>query len=144
MAFENEGVYPVDTSSDVGQFRVLAGDAVPSEIDEGNNTASYAYWSDDEIEVYLATSTSVTWAIYRAYFTLASQAAIESKSVKDYDLQVNLTYRADDLREIARMWFTRAKDEDNAAGTTDVFSLFDTVPQGKPHAEASPYRRDVY
>lgn len=102
------------------------------------------YWSDDEIRVYLAESSSVNWAIAKAYFALASQAAIESKSVKDYDLQVNLTYRADDLREIARLWESRAKADDDAAGLSEVFSLFDTVPSTPRHPEAAPYRKDIW
>lgn len=140
MTCDNQGQYPIDYSSDVGRFRVLAGDASGSPI--GDDLASFQYWSDAEIAVYLEDSSSVYWAIAKAYLALASQAAIESKSVKDYDLQVNLTYRADDLREMARMWEQRAKGDDAEKGLSEVFTLIDTVPPAPCHPEAAPYRKD--
>lgn len=122
----NKGIYPLDPTSDVGKFRLLIGDTesiplVPPETGFQN----YTMFSDAEIEVFLAQSEgSLPGAAYLAYLQLAASAAMESKSVSDFDLKIDLTKRATDLRLIAMTW----KDQWDA-DSADIFELFPTVPQ---------------
>lgn len=125
----NPGAVPVDLASNVGQFRALIGDLnyelyVPDEPGFG----SFEKFSDAEIEGYLAAGGgSIPRAIGFSYLYLAGQAALESRSVADYDLKVDTTKRAADLRAIAQFWFDRADEDDDASGANDIFETFDMV-----------------
>jgi hypothetical protein len=130
----NRGVAPLDPASEVGQMRLLLGDTsyvplAPPEVGFGN----YKLFSDDEITTFLVTATSQEGAAALAYLQLAGAAAMESRSVKDVDLQVDLTKRANDLRQIAAMWQGRAD-----AAAADVFELFDTVAPTTCTPELAP------
>lgn len=131
----NPGQWPVDLSSEVGQFRALVGDlnATPYDpVEPGYR--SFEKFSDAEIEGYIAAGGgSIPRGIGFSYLYLAGQAALESQSVKDYDLQIDNTKRAADLRAIAQMWFGRADDDDDSAGLNDVFEVFDTVSRCCSH-----------
>lgn len=117
----NRGIAPPDITTEVGKFRALVGDLSYTELDPPEaGFGNYSLFSDDEIKVFLDTSTSKEGAAALAYTQLAGAAAIESKNVKDYDLQVDLTKRATDLRLIAAMWQDKAD-----AATADIFELFD-------------------
>lgn len=125
----NPGQWPVDLSSDVGQFRALIGDlnAVPYDPDEPG-FRDFEKFSDAEIEAYLlAGGGSIPRGIGFAYLYLAGQAAMQSASVKDYDLAIDETKRAGDLRAIAQFWFDRADEDDDASGANDIFETFDMV-----------------
>ena len=117
----NKGIAPPDMTTDVGKFRALIGDLKYVELDPPvASFGNYELFSDDEITVFLAGSTSPEGAAALAYSQLAGRAALESTQVKDQDLQVDLTKRATDLRLIAAMWQGKA---DQAAA--DIFELFD-------------------
>lgn len=135
----NRGVAPPDMASDVGKFRALVGDLEYETLDPPEaGYGSYKLFSDDEINVYLEQSEgSLEGAVYLSYLYLASAAALESRSVRDLDLQVDLTKRSGDLRAIAAMWKDRW---DEAVGAGDIFEVFDTgvgsgcgcVPEASP------------
>lgn len=112
------GAYPPDFNSPVGQFRALAGDLEAEQYDPPvEGIRNYAKFSDAEIEAFLVQADgSPSRAMGYLYLRLASEAATESKSIKDHDLSVDLTKRAGDLREIAAIWFGRADSEDESAG----------------------------
>lgn len=135
----NRGVYPLDPTSDVGKFRLLYGDVdsiplVPPELGFQN----YTELSDDEIDMFLAQgSESISRAIGFYYLRLSGDAAKQSKSIADYDLKVDTTKRAADLRAIAEMWFGRADDEDDLNGLTDIFDIFDLGTHGDVIPELS-------
>lgn len=124
----NPGAVPIDLASDLGRFRALVGDlnSTPySPVEPGFQ--NFEKFSDSEIEAYLATSgNSVPGAIGYAYLYLAGQAALQSSSVRDYDLQIDETKRAADLRAIAQFWFDQAGDED-VIGAEEGFEI---VPTG--------------
>lgn len=132
----NDGAVPFDPQSDVGKFRVLIGDTVaepydPDEPGRGN----YQYFSDTEVEGLVAVADgSITRAIGNGYLTLAGQAALESKSVADFDLKIDLTKRASDLRLVALQWFERAdKEQASAEDAFEIASLTgdcDRIPEG--------------
>lgn len=128
----NPGVAPLDPTSDVGRFRLLYGDTEyeaydPPEPGMGN----YDALSDAEIEGYIAAGEdSVTRGIGYYYLALAGRAAKESKSIADYDLRLDTTKRAGDLRAIAEMWMARADEEDETSGAG---AYFDVVPTGTSH-----------
>lgn len=133
----NEGVYPIDPASAVGQFRVLAGDSNPVEV-LGGDRAEFRLWSDAEIEVYLSLSPdNVFRAVADGCWALASAAAAEAKVVKDYDLQVDLAKRARELRETATRMGERA-DKLEFSGEHFVHIPGDDVdvvvnPEAAPH-----------
>lgn len=130
---ENVGVAPFDATSEVGQFRVLVGDTVYVVTDPG--FGSYKLFGDDEIEVFLAQGGSVFAAVSLAYFQMAGAAALEAKSVRDFDLQVDLTKRSAELRAMASEWKSRADGD-----VAEFFELFPVVDQGSScgcvHVEA--------
>lgn len=134
----NDGAVPFDPQSEVGKFRVLVGDTMaepydPPEPGRGN----YEMFSDLEIEGFLAVAEgSISLAIGNAYLTLAGQAAKESRSVKDFDLSIDLTKRAADLRLVAMQWFDRADKEqaslEDAFEIADLAGSCDMIPEGIP------------
>lgn len=137
----NRGVAPLDPATEVGKFRALAGDTEYKPLDPPEaGFGDYEKWSDAEIEVFLSTSDSMSWAIYAAYLQLATSAALASKEISDYDLKVSTTKRADQLLAIAREWKDRADDDDNAAGASDIFEVFDMAPQKCRHELAERCR----
>ena len=131
----NPGEYPVDRASNVGQFRALVGDlnSTPyNPVEPGFQ--NFEKFSDAEIEAYISQGGSVTRGIGYAYLYLAAQAAKESISVGDYDLKIDKTKRAADLRAIAEFWFKRA-DDDDIATAEDAFEI---VPTGTSSGEFIP------
>lgn len=118
----NPGVAPLDPTSEVGKFRLMIGDTeyVPLDPPEPG-FGDYTLFSDAEIEVFLEQGEGPEEAAYFAYLQLAGSAALEAKSVKDFDLQVDLSKRAQELRLIAQMWRDRAD-----ALSADIFESFDT------------------
>ena len=134
----NPGRHPLDPDSDVGKLRILIGDTLSEPYDPVEpGIQNYQMFSDAELEGFLlAGDESLFRAAGFAYLQLAARAALESKSVKDYDLSLDVTKRSNDLREIARMWFQRADDEDVDEGGADIFDMFplggddDFVPEG--------------
>lgn len=131
----NPGVAPDDPMTPVGLFRVLYGDTESTPYDPVEpGYENYEELSDAEIEGFIAQGgDSVPRGIGYLYLAMAGQAAKESRSVKDYDLTVDLTKRAADLRAIAQIWFDQADDDDNTAGTNDIFEVFDMAPQKCRH-----------
>jgi hypothetical protein len=124
---DNPGVYPLDPNTEVGQLRVIIGDTASTPYNPPVvGMQNYTLFSDTELEVYIATNDSLLRAASAAYFALAAQAAIQSKSVKDYDLQVDLTKRSADLRAIAEGFTAQADAED--ANSEDAFLI---VPTGR-------------
>lgn len=132
----NPGVYPLDPDTRVGQFRLLFGDVestpyVPAEPGIQN----YGELSDSEIEVFLVQGgDSLNRAVGFYYLSLAGAAAKASRSVKDYDLQIDTTKRAADLREIAKWWFDLADGDDAISGE----EAFEIVPTGTRGGEFIP------
>lgn len=132
----NPGAYPVDLTSKVGQFRALTGDlnSTPySPVEPGYQ--NFVKFSDAEIEGYIAQGgDSVARAIGYSYLYLAGQAALESKTIKDYDLQIDKTKRAADLTAIAKLWFGQADGEEVIAGE----EAFEIVPTGTSSGQFIP------
>lgn len=124
----NPGEYPVDLTSNVGKFRALTGDLNSTPYDPVEpGFQNFEKFSDAEIEAYLEQGgNSIPRAIGFAYLYLAGQAAMQSQSVKDYDLQIDDTKRAADLRAIAQFWFDQADGEEVIAGE----EAFEIVPTG--------------
>lgn len=134
----NKGVAPFNPATEVGTFRALAGDTVYTELDPPETGfGDYTFWSDDEITAFLSVSESTAWAIYYAYLQAASTAAAQSVTIKDFDLSVDLSKRADGLRAIAALWLSRAQDDDAVSGE-DAFEIVPTgrrggfIPEGVP------------
>lgn len=121
----NSGVAPYDPSTDVGKVRVLTGDVTYGAITGG--MADYELFSDAEIEAFLvAGEDNVLRASGFAYMALAGLAAVDAKSVKDYDLSVDLRSRADKLLAQANGFFDQADAKDVRDGVQDVFELANT------------------
>lgn len=124
----NPGEYPVDLASNVGRFRALVGDLNSTPYDPVEpGFQNFEKFSDAEIEAYLVQGgDSINRAIGFAYLYLAGQAALQSASVKDYDLTIDETKRAADLRAIAQFWFDQADGDDGIAAEES----FEIVPTG--------------
>lgn len=124
----NPGAWPVDLTSPVGQFRALTGDlnGVAYIPDEPGYRA-FEKFSDAEIEAYITQANdSIARAIGLSFIYLAGQAAVASKEIRDYDLLVNTTKRAADLRAIAQFWFDQADGDDGISAEEG----FEIVPTG--------------
>lgn len=129
----NNGQTPPDFSTPIGQFRLLAQDvnSVPlSPVVAGQG--SFDLFSDSEISGYINMYDG--YSMYRAvaagYTGLAARAAMSAKIAKDYDLQVDLSKRADALREIAAEFLSLADDEDLRSGALSTFGI--TAPDAQP------------
>lgn len=133
---DNDGLVPLDPATPVGQFRIMVGDTTAEAYDPPvAGRGNYTMFSDLEIEGFVAAAGDNLYrAVGFSYLTLAGQAAMESKSVKDFDLSIDLTKRATDLRLIADTWFGRADDQD--AYLEDAFfiaplgDVCDPIPEG--------------
>ena len=117
------GAYPVDPTSSVGKFRIMAGDSegtpIIPEPPAEPTTAEYAIWSDAEIEVLiLQGSNSVAKAISMGYMQLAAQAASQSVNIRTDDLSNNTTSRSGEFLKLAQYWADIA--EQQAADGFDV------------------------
>lgn len=123
----NKGIAPLDPATPVGQFRLAFGDAESTDLDPVEaGFGDYKFWSDVEIEGFLVQGRdSTNRAIGYAWLKLSGAAALESQSVKDYDLAVDLTKRAGELRATAQYYFGLANDDDVFDGVNDAFDLFD-------------------
>ena len=136
----NPGEHPLDPESLVGRFRLTYGDVYSepyAPVVPG--VQNYKELSDAEIEAFLAQSTneSIPRAIGLYVLSLATRAALEAKTVKDYDLQLDNTKRSGELRAAAQLWFDRADAEDIEAGLGDIFEIYgpgcdDFAPEGSP------------
>lgn len=139
----NRGVYPLDPTTNVGKFRLGRGDvtSVPlSPVESGYQ--DYAKYSDDEITQYLEMGLdSVNRAIGYSYLQASGAASEQSKTVKDYDLAVDLTKRAEDLRKTAAYYFELADQQDALTGDSDAFVIVDTGDDStlRTRIEAFPY-----
>ena len=124
----NPGAVPVDGSTAVGQFRALYPDMDYVALDPPvADTGDFTNFSDAEITAFLALSNaSPARAIGWALLTEANTASRESQTVKDYDLSIDLTKRASDLRAQASEWFALADSAD-----LDGEDAFIIVPTGK-------------
>lgn len=120
----NDGLSPLDPATEVGQFRALLGDtqATPYEPPV-TGRGNYEMFSDLELEGFLAAAGSLNRAMGNAYLALAGRAATESRSIKDFDLSIDTTKRAADLRLVALQWLTMADRED--AAQQDAFFIAD-------------------
>lgn len=135
----NPGEYPLNIESPVGHFRTVYGDIYSEPYDPVvPDIQNYKELSDGEIEGFLAQSSggSVPRAIGLYVLSLSSRAALEAKAVKDYDLQIDTTKRAADLRASAQLWFDRADADDIAEGFGDIFEIYG--PEGCFTPEGSP------
>lgn len=119
----NPGVYPLDPSTPVGQFRVAYPDKNSVPLDPPVvGQQDYEKFSDLDIEGFLALGgSSILRAIGYALLQKASAAAEESSVVKDYDLSIDLTKKAADLREQAAEYFALADQQDSAG--EDAFTV---------------------
>lgn len=124
----NSGVYPLDPLTLVGQFRLGYGDVYSVPFDPVQpGLQDYTHFSDAEIAQFIVLGgDSTNRSIGYAYLQAAGAAAMESKSVKDYDLAVDLTKRAEDLRKIALTYFGLADAEDIITGLAEEFIVVDT------------------
>jgi len=137
----NLGIYPPNPSTDVGQFRYSLPDTNAVEVEPGG--WSYREVSDAEVESFLARGGgSVNRALGHYYQALAANAAKIAASISDYDLKIDDTKRANELRLIAKSYFDLADDEDTTAGGSDIFEVFSMVSEGScctPEAAPYPY-----
>ena len=112
----NLGKIPLDPHSEVTHFRSLVGDLIAAET-PNPDIGEYQIFSDADIIGYLAANPdNVYRAVADGYRALASRAALETKVVKDYDLQVDLTKRSAAMLAVADQFDIRADNHDNANG----------------------------
>lgn len=140
---DNPGNFPLDPATLVGQFRLAVGDTQSEPFDPTvPDTQNYKQFSDNEILQFLTMGRdSLNRAIGYSLLQSATAAAYQSKQVKDYDLSIDLTKRAKDLRDSAQVYFDLADADDLQDGSD---SFFDIVPTGNDRglytrAEATAY-----
>lgn len=135
----NQGVAPPDYTTDVGRFRLVAGDAVSAPLDPPvSGQGDYQDWSDADIEAFLTIEDGVYRAVGLAYASLAAQAAQEAESLKDFDLLRDARQKARELREQS-LWFYNRADELDAEGAEG----FQIVPTGRRRTRAELAERPL-
>ena len=123
---ENVGVAPPQYNTQVGRIRAVLGDTSYTELDPAiPGKGSYAYFGDAEIEAFLELSDDLLeGALAMAFNSLATSAAIEAKSVQDFDLKISTEKRATELRLLAKDWGDKA-----AALQGDFFEMLDITSE---------------
>lgn len=133
---ELKGRYPIEPETPVGQVRLIVGDIrITNDPCPPGSMGHYEMFSDDQIRAFLeAADGSVDLAVAYAYLNLAGRAASESETVKDYDLTVDLTKKATDYRNLAEIWFDRARHGDDL----EAEDAFEIVPTGRTSGRTRP------
>ena len=92
--------------------------------------------TDDEVEVFfLSAGDNVLRAVGNYYLAQAGVASATAKSVKDYDLAVDLTKRYKAFLETAQDFFGRAE----AGESSNFFVVIDSPGSTAPYSfEAAP------
>lgn len=133
---ERVGVAPPDLSTLVGELRTQFGDVEWVELDPPlQGFGSYNDYSDDELGTFLDRAGSVEGAMALIFLQMAGAAARESMYVGDFDLRVDLTKRAKDLREMAKEWQALADGLQD-----DFFEVFTPVRDDYVRPELAPFR----
>lgn len=118
----NTGVAPYDPATLVGKVRVTTGDV--NYGTPAGGIAQYEMFSDADINAFLVTAEdNVLRAAGFGFMALAGRASLDSKTIKDYDLSIDLKSLADSLRKQAVEFFKQADDKDARDGVADVFEL---------------------
>ena len=140
----NPGAREYDPEDPVGRFRLIYQINAFAELNGPDpDVVNYAELSDAEIEAYLAQGGgNVNRGI--GYYVLAqsSHAARQAKSVKDYDLAVDLRSLAKELDAAAQSWFNRADREDMVDGANDIFEVFGPEPEIVPEGTLGQVGRE--
>lgn len=117
----NSGKAPFDPTTDVGRVRLLLSDTDPTDVNEGEQTGTYRFNSDVEIEALVTLyGGSVKRAAAQILRTVASQQVLLLKAFSSADLSVNGPAIAEALRLLA-------KDLDSQADTDGDGELNDYV-----------------
>jgi len=116
------GVFPPVFTTNVGQFRLLVGDTNATGVNQG--VGNYAFFSDDEIDGYLLLNTNIYRAAGLALNALATQAADQAQTIKDYDLQVDMRQRSESFKRQASEMFAQGEAAD--AEGDEGFLIVDT------------------
>lgn len=147
MAFTKLGVAPPDGTTNVGKFRLLAGDSEWEPLDPPQEGMGlYQLWTDAEIEAFLEVSGgSVPRAIAMAYSQIGAMWASTGATIKTDDLSYSVKDSVGNWLALANYWRGIADDEANGA-VNDYFDLVPTATDGvdcrKP--EASPWPLDHF
>jgi len=137
----NPGVYPLVPGTPVGNFRLATGDTQSVPLDPVvSGQQSYTYNSDAEITAYLTMGgQNINRGIGYYYLSMSGTAAMQARSIKDYDLSINTEKRAEGLRQTAAYYFGLADAEDVLAGSEDYFNVTHTGTDEFSGMEYFPY-----
>lgn len=143
MAFTKLGIAPPDGSTDVGKFRLIAGDSeYEATVPPVAGMGLYQIWTDAEIQAFLAAGGSLTRAIALAYTQIAAQYAASGSTIKTDDLSFSAKDSVGSWQGLARYWNDLADSEDERAAN-DMFELVRTgspsFPDCDDKPEASPW-----
>lgn len=143
MAFDKIGIAPPDGATNVGKFRLLAGDSEYQPMDPPvDGMGLYQLWTDAEIEAFLAVSgDSVPRAISMAFSQVGAMWASTGATIKTDDLTYSAKDAVGNWLNLAKYW---ADVADNEAGNSadDIFILADTRGLNEDDCrkpEASPW-----
>lgn len=145
MAFTKLGVAPPDGATDVGKFRLLAGDSEYAElVPPVSGMGLYQIWTDSEIVAFLQVAGSLTRAIALAYTQIAATYAASGATIKTDDLSYSSKDSVGSWQSLAKYWSDLADKEDDKAAN----DMFDLVPTGSiqpwMRPEGSPRRYEEF
>ena len=146
MAFDKLGIAPPNPSTDVGKFRLLAGDSeyqalVPPVPGMGH----YQTWSDMEIAAFIEISGgSVPRAIALAYTQIGASFAASGATIKTDDLSYSSKDSVGSWQSLARYW-TEVADKADQKAADDMFIMVETRADDYwMRPEGSPRRYDEF
>ena len=137
----NPGVAPLDPNTEVGRFRLLAGDATSKPLDPAvPGMGDYAIWSDAEIEAFLALSGgNIPRAIATAYMQMAAAWNSSSATIRTDDLQYQVKDSVGSWLNLADYW-NKVADSEEERAINDYFDLVDVRGRERWCApEAAPW-----
>lgn len=104
----NLGVIPVDPTTPVGTMRNIIGDVTYNAIVGDSAHGDFTNFSDAQLQAFYDTGRQqIEYGVAYCYSTLAAQFAAEAAKVVTADLQIDLTLRAQAMRQIAQQWMDR-------------------------------------
>lgn len=145
MAFNKLGIAPPDAVTNVGKFRLMAGDSEYQPLSPPTpGLGLYQAWSDQEISAFLEISNgSVARAISLAYTQIAASYAASGATIKTDDLSYSSKDSVGSWQNLAKYWADIADREEGRAAD-DMFIMVDTAgpqpwfqPEGSPRIHGS-------
>lgn len=135
MAHENEGVWPVDPSTEVGWLRISINDMTHTPEHE-SGTVYFQWFSDAALQTIIDLyPDDRAMQIGTAYQRIGMALAQTGQRVRVDDIEIDTRSQAETYFSMARQWFEVA----GSASSAEAFQIVPTGVQATVRPEGTPY-----